>query len=105
MGLEDPCKVVTYGHCNSMDYGAVNIAHNRQGEVSFDFTKGGVFVRRIQLSVSGEHNVSNALAALAAADQLCIPAEVITRHPSAGNSLANARKEWRISSKSLKKSR
>ena len=70
-----PCKVVAYGHCNSMDYGAVNIAHNKQGEASFDFTKDGVFVRRIQLSVSGEHNVSNALAALAAADQLGISVE------------------------------
>lgn len=68
-----PCRVATYGCSNSMDYGAVNIMHNELGEASFDFTKNSVFVERISLSVSGDHNVSNALAALAVADQLNIP--------------------------------
>ncbi len=74
-----PCKVVTYGLSSAMNYGAVNIAHSRSGEASFDFTKDGTFVSRISLSVHGDHNVSNALAALAAADQLSIPAEVSKR--------------------------
>lgn len=71
-----PCRVITYGCSNTMNYGAVNIAHNRTGEASFDFTKDGAFVSRISLSVNGDHNVSNALAALAAADQLNVPVEV-----------------------------
>ena len=71
-----PCKVVTYGCDSSMDYGAVNISHNKLGEASFDFTKNGIFVERIFLSVNGEHNVENALAALAVADQINIPVEI-----------------------------
>ncbi len=71
-----PCKVVTYGFGSSMNYGALNITHNQLGEASFDFIKDGVFTARISLSVNGDHNVSNALAALAVADQLNIPVEI-----------------------------
>ncbi len=71
-----PCKIVTYGCNNFLDYGAVNIMHNELGEASFDFTKNGTFVERISLSVSGDHNVSNALAALAVADCLNVPVAV-----------------------------
>lgn len=70
-----PCKVCLYGLSGDMNYGAVNIVHDQQGKVSFDFTKDGVFVERISLSVNGTHNVSNALSALAVADQLHIPIE------------------------------
>lgn len=70
-----PCRVITFGCGSSMDYGASNITHNELGEASFDFTKNGVFVSRISLSVNGDHNVANALAALAASDQLNIPVE------------------------------
>lgn len=69
------CRVVTYGSDIDMDYSAVNISHNELGNASFDFIKKGVFVKRISLSVNGDHNVSNALAALAVADQLDISAE------------------------------
>ncbi len=69
------CKVITYGSDSSMDYAAVNILHNELGNASFDFVKKGTFVRRITLSVNGDHNVSNALAALAVADILDISAE------------------------------
>ncbi len=70
-----PCRVLTYGPDTSMNYAATNISHGSQGEPSFDFIKDGTFVARITLSVSGDHNVSNALAALAAADVLGIPAD------------------------------
>ena len=70
-----PCKIITFGCEGSLDYGAVNITHNKLGEASFDFLKNNVFVDRISLSVNGSHNVANALAALAAADQLHIPIE------------------------------
>ncbi len=71
-----PCKVLTYGLGNTMDYGAVNILQDRTGAASFDFTKNGVFVKRLSLSINGEHNVSNALAALAVSDWLNIPIDV-----------------------------
>jgi len=70
-----PCRVLTYGPDTSMNYAATNISHGSRGEPSFDFIKDGTFVARITLSVSGDHNVSNALAALAAADVLGIPAD------------------------------
>lgn len=69
------CQVVTYGCDSSLDYAATNIAHNKLGEASFDFVKNGEFVDRIELSVNGDHNVSNALAALAVADKLGIPVQ------------------------------
>ncbi len=68
-----PCRVVTYGFDNSMNYRAANITHDEFGDASFDFIKDGIFAARITLSVNGDHNVSNALAALAVADLLNIP--------------------------------
>lgn len=68
------CKVVTYGMDSSLDYSATNIAHDKFGDASFDFIKNGSFVSRVHLSVNGDHNVSNALSALAVADLLGIPA-------------------------------
>ena len=70
-----PCKVITYGLTSDMNYSAANITHDEFGEASFDLLRDGVFVSRIALSVNGDHNVSNALAALAVADQLEIPME------------------------------
>ena len=64
------CKIVTYGTNPSATYHAANVTHDELGEASFDLVKNGEFVDRISLSVSGDHNVSNALAALAVADLL-----------------------------------
>ncbi len=69
------CNVVTFGNDSSMDYAAANILHNELGNASFDFIKKGNFAGRITLSVNGDHNVSNALAALAVADLLGISAD------------------------------
>ena len=70
-----PCRICTFGMDSSFDYGAVNIAYDKKGSASFDFVKEGIFVDRVSLSVNGEHNVQNALAALAVADLLNIPLE------------------------------
>ena len=45
----------------------------RKGEASFDLIKSGEFIDRISLSVNGDHNVSNALSAIAVADLLGVP--------------------------------
>lgn len=71
-----PCKVITYSETQEADYHAANISFNEIGNASFDLLKHGVFVRRIQLSVAGNHNVSNALSVLAVADLLEIPLDV-----------------------------
>ena len=67
-----PAKVITYGLSRSFDYGAENITFNEEGHVSFDFFRYGQKIRHIQLSVTGEHNASNALTALAIGDLLDI---------------------------------
>ncbi len=69
------CKVITYGTDTALDYSAVNISHNELGNASFDLIKKGDFIKQITLSVNGDHNVSNALAALAVADLLDISVE------------------------------
>lgn len=69
------CNVVTYGSDIAMNYRAANISHDEVGRASFDFIKSGEFTARITLSVNGDHNVSNALSALAVADILGIPTD------------------------------
>lgn len=73
------CRVLVYGNDSSMDYSATNISHNNLGEASFDLVKSGTFVDRISLSVNGDHNVSNALASIVAADLLDIPVETMKK--------------------------
>ncbi len=70
------CRIITYGNNEnsaSSNYSAANISHNELGEASFDLIRHGVLIDRISLSVNGDHNVSNALAAIAAADLLGVP--------------------------------
>lgn len=74
-----PCRIVTYGPGYDMNYSASNITHDAKGEATFDLVKDGEFMERIQLSVNGDHNVSNALAAIAVADTLSVPLADISR--------------------------
>ena len=67
------CRVVTYGSSPDSDYSACGIAYDGNGHVSFDLLKHGKKTDRISLSVTGDHNVSNALSAIAVADLLDIP--------------------------------
>lgn len=69
------CKVITYG--DDGDYSAADISHNERGEASFDLLRHGTLTDRIELSVNGDHNVSNALAAIAAADLLNVPSGAV----------------------------
>ena len=69
------CKVITYG--DDGDYSAADIFHNERGEASFDLLRHGTLTDRIELSVNGDHNVSNALAAIAAADLLNVPSGAV----------------------------
>ena len=67
------CRIITYGNDPSYCYSAGNISYNEMGEASFDLFRDGKYMDRISLSVGGEHNVSNALAAIAAAGLLTVP--------------------------------
>lgn len=72
-----PCRIITYGEGG--DYCAGNISYDNIGHGSFDLVKHGNIIGHFQLSVPGAHNVSNALAALAMADLLQIPVEIMQK--------------------------
>ena len=67
------CRVMTYGPAESSDCRAENIVFDNEAHASFDVILHGENAGRVTLSVSGMHNVSNALAAILAADVLGIP--------------------------------
>ena len=70
-------SIVTYGIENSAaDYTAQNVQFIGHGS-KFDLYRKGEFYAEINLQVAGEHNIYNALAAIATADTLEIPIEVI----------------------------
>ena len=73
------CNVITYGSSDMLDYSASNITYDEKGLVAFDLIKNGKVVDHIQLSVTGDHNVSNALASIATAELLQIPMEIIKK--------------------------
>lgn len=81
------CRVITYGcgennllsasgSVNADDYSLLSISYNEQGHPCFSLKGPGVMVRDFTLKVPGEHNVSNALAAIALADLLGIDSSV-----------------------------
>lgn len=71
------CPVITYGFSPDLDYCASEITHDESGFPSFLLTEKDGRKRRFSLHVHGDHNVSNAMAAVAAADRLHIPEEKI----------------------------
>lgn len=73
-----PCKVVTYSSKDSSaDYYSAKIEYNEMGCGSFDLYVKGEKKGRYTLSVIGEHNVSNSLAAIAVAYEQNVSDEAI----------------------------
>ncbi len=78
-----PCNVLTVSSKEDIqgtcpDYSAANVTYNEFGCASFDVCKGGKAAYRVCLSVPGSHNVTNALAAIAAAETMGISEKGIT---------------------------
>ena len=73
------CKTITYSESQNADYSASNITFDQFGNASFDLVKYGNYAGNIKLSVAGNHNVSNALAVIAVAEQLDIDLETIQK--------------------------
>ncbi len=73
------CRVITFGFSDSSDFYAKNIRFNEKGQPSFDLYNRGILRCNVQLSIPGEHNVSNALAAAAACTVMGIDMNVIER--------------------------
>lgn len=72
-----PCQVITYGFSPGLDYCASEITYDNDGFPSFLLTEKNGRKRKFSLRVHGEHNILNALAAIALADRLQLSDEEI----------------------------
>ncbi|MDO4265102.1 MAG: UDP-N-acetylmuramate--L-alanine ligase [Eubacteriales bacterium] len=66
------CGVKTYGHGADCNYRAENIRYDDHAHPSYTLIVDGEEAGEVTLSVTGEHNVYNSLAAIAVADHLGI---------------------------------
>ncbi len=72
------CNVVTFGQTPHADYFPEDIVYDEAGCASFTLCrKGSAEKERFTLKVPGEHNVLNALAAIALSDLFSIPCETL----------------------------
>ena len=93
--IEDlPCKVITYGLQGDYDYTAEEIAYDENGCAGFVPVCFGNRLTPVQLSVPGQHNVSNALAVIAVARELGVTDES-TRKGLSSFTGAGRRFEWK----------
>ena len=65
-------KIVTFGLTSDCMYSATDITYDTQGCASYTLLVDGVPAEHIRLHVHGAHNITNSLAAIAAADALHI---------------------------------
>ncbi len=71
--------IVTYGLAeddkdpSAYDYSAADITYDSKGRGSYDLYEKGKFVARVTLGLTGRHNVSNSLAAIAVARRYGVP--------------------------------
>jgi UDP-N-acetylmuramate--alanine ligase len=72
----DP-RVVTCGWGKSWDWGAFDVVRKAGGGVVFSVARNGEDLGKMELGVSGDHNIMNALVACASASFLSIPFETI----------------------------
>lgn len=73
------CNIITYGSAQDADYSARNVSYDDKGRVSFDLVRKGRDAEHITLSVTGDHNVSNALASIAVAELLGLNMDTIKK--------------------------
>ncbi|MBS6643147.1 MAG: UDP-N-acetylmuramate--L-alanine ligase [Clostridiaceae bacterium] len=74
-----PCRVVTCGKSGDSTYSAAGIQYDEFACPSFDLLVEGQKAEHIRLGVPGEHNVYNALAAVAVACELKIPMDAVVK--------------------------
>lgn len=71
------CSIITFGLDAAFDYSASNIVYDHFGCPEYDLFIHGEFVSRVKLKITGEHNVVNSLAAIAAALIMDVPMEAV----------------------------
>ncbi|MGN0135865.1 UDP-N-acetylmuramate--L-alanine ligase [Anaerotignum sp.] len=69
------CNVETFGLENNADWQAKNIIHEPDGKNTFDVSYKGKLFGKFHLNVPGDHNIMNALAAIASAHFLGVSPE------------------------------
>lgn len=69
-------NAVTFGLSESCDYAAVDVDFNREGMPEYKLYHKGEYLTDIQLSIPGEYNVLNSLAAVACAHMMGIDLDV-----------------------------
>lgn len=72
---ELPCQIDTFGLDEHADWQARNIIHETDGKNTFDVYYKGEFFGPIHLNIPGDHNITNALAAIASAHFLGVSPE------------------------------
>lgn len=73
-----PCRILTFSVSDdTADFSAADISYDEYGCGSFTLVKSGKKADRYQLSVPGEHNISNTLSCLALASLLGIAVDTI----------------------------
>ncbi len=70
-----PCSIITFGKTEDADYICQDISYSESGHASFVVIRKHKESLPVRLSVPGEHNVLNALAAIALAECLSISTE------------------------------
>ena len=66
------CRIITFGLDESADYYPSDITYNEFADATFLAHRKGAAPLPVTLGVPGEHNILNALAALALSDLLCL---------------------------------
>ncbi len=67
-----PCRLVTFGLSGSCRYSARDISADEKGHMDYTLVVDGSPCERVHLNIGGQHNVTNSLSAIAAADLLGI---------------------------------
>lgn len=73
------CPAITFGISDRFDYSAADISYDEKGCASFTLVRRGQKSVQYTLSVPGEHNIYNALAAIALSELLAIDTPVIQK--------------------------
>ena len=72
-----PCQIITYGKTSASDYWPEQIAYNETGCATFVLHQKNGSAEQFSLGIPGEHNVYNAIAAIAAANLFDIDSHII----------------------------
>ena len=73
------CPVITFGSTPECQYSFRDVSYDEMSCATFTLVKDSVSQEQFVLSVPGEHNILNALAAIALSDLLSIPRETVKK--------------------------